>query len=68
MSLAEAKVDGRGPSVEPYWPELEPWYVFVHNEGLRGFDAPEGQKLRTYPSPPPYRPRSPWIASVRCGL
>lgn len=55
MALVGAKLDGRGPGVEPYWPELEPWYVFVHNEGYRGFDAPYGQKLTAYTHPPPYR-------------
>jgi GNAT superfamily N-acetyltransferase len=55
MALVEVRIDGRGPTVEPYGPALEPWYVFLHNEGYRGFDAPEGARLLAYPDPPPLR-------------
>ncbi len=43
-------------AVEPYRPELEPWYVFVRNEGYAGFDSPyrDGRAAR-YPDPPPLR-------------
>jgi GNAT superfamily N-acetyltransferase len=48
---------GHGPfEIEAYRPDLEPWYVFVRNEGFAAFDSPyRDATAAAYPDPPPLR-------------
>jgi GNAT superfamily N-acetyltransferase len=53
--MATSAIVGDGPfEIEPYRPELEPWYVFLRNEAFSGFDSPyRGPPLARYPEPAP---------------
>ena len=45
-------VTGPGPfEIEDYRPDLEPWYVFVHNDGIAGLDShtPFRAPVEAYP-------------------